>query len=144
MNNRISKLPKWAQQRIRENVALRDRVAVLEAEIDRLKTFAEPVVPDVPVPQSGNTTKGYAPLFLGEEHRPYIIQYGWSTECKHKTTDVLPKTTDEETPDQYGWRQKGIPLFSTKERALRSLQYQAFQHYLAIMEKIAGDLKNSD
>jgi hypothetical protein len=141
MDERIGKLPKWAQHYIQElsdeNLSLKTKIAAMEAAVQR-----ERVDPDVPVPQDKGITKGYVPVFVGESHRPYFVQYGWSRSYGHKTTRFLPKTAEEEIPDRGGWCQEGKPLFSTKERALRSLQYHAFQHYLAIMEKIAKDLES--
>ena len=136
MDERIGKLPKWAQQYIQglsdENLSLKSKIAAMEAAVQ-----PEPVDPDVPVPQDRDKmTSGYVPVFVGESHRPYFIQYGQSRKDAHATAEngLIPART--------WWARGAIPLFSTKERALRSLQYQAFQHYLAIMEKIAKDLES--
>ena len=130
MDDRISEL-----QRLRdENLALKSKVADLEKALGRAIEPPKKVNPDVAIPQGSNVTQGYVPHFLGDKHRPYVVKYGWSRQYGHETTvdGVMP---------QEMWGRKGIRLFSTKKRALQSLQYHAFQYYLGIMKKIAKELE---
>ena len=130
MDDRNSELEKLRD----ENLALKAKVAELENALKKAIVPPKKINPDIAIPQGTDITQGYVPYLSGNKHRPYVIKYGWSRQYGHATTDdgVMP---------QEMWGRKGIRLFSTKERALQSLQYHAFQYYRDIMKKIAKELE---
>jgi hypothetical protein len=138
VEDRISKLPKWAQQYIEE---LSDENSLIYRELleaeNRLKTFAsvpEPVNPDLPPPSGKAITKGYALRTWKDE---FQIVGAWSKSGCHGADNFDPES--DEPPINHGFvaSQGAIALYSTKELAIAAARYLAYQQYLKSLDAIA-------
>lgn len=86
--------------------------ADMDAAITRAETLAalrwtEDVAPDLPVPQWGQHTEGW--LFFSDR-----VEEAWSESVRHGFGRDRSR----------GGSRSGVPLFSTRERALRALRHQ--------------------
>ena len=102
-----------------------------KAEMERLRTrlalrFTEPVAPDVPIPDYPEKTRGW---------RAHTWRDGYRVE-ECESTSNTHRTLSQVAPGYEAWAQRGIPLHSTKLRALRAARSEMEQTFARALREI--------
>ena len=116
MNDRLKKLPKWAQEYIAE---LHESAAVQQA-----LRWTEPVEYDVPIPATG-LLGGYSVAGSGEYAK---VAYSVSSPISHaRSTQKPPERTDAQQP---------IPQYSTRLLAAKACRHQLERVFAAKLAEV--------